>query len=218
MLKMNIIQPVSKHTEWVNAMIIVEKPNGKLQICLDPRPLNHAIQRHHYQLPTAEEIFSDIKQATVFSKLDASSGYWQIPVDNETSKLLTFSTPYGRYRFRRLPYGIHLASEIFQKAIAEIIEGVRNTVNLQDDIIIYASNQEEHDTILTEVLNRICQSGLKLNKSKCVFSAAEISFLGHIISVDGLKVDPGKCDAIINMPIPNNKTELQRFLGMINCW
>ena len=131
-------------------------------------------------------------------------------------KLLTFSTPYGQYRFRRLPYGIHSASEIFQKAIAEIIEGVRNTVNLQDDIIIYASNQEEHDTILTEVLNRIRQSGLKLNKSKCVFSAAEISFLGHIISVDGLKVDPGKCDAIINMPIPNNKTELQRFLGMIN--
>ena len=95
MLKMNIIQQVSEHTEWVNAMIIVEKPNGTLRICLDPRPLNRAIKRHHYQLPTAEEIFSDIKQATVFSKLDASSGYWQIPVDNETSKLLTFSTPYG---------------------------------------------------------------------------------------------------------------------------
>ena len=129
--------------------------------------------------------------------------------------MLTFSTPYGRYSFRRLPYEIHSASEIFQNTIAEIIEGVQNTVNLQDDII-YASNQEEHDTMLTEVLNRIHQSGLKLNKSKCVFSAAEISFLGHIISVDGLKVDPGKCDAIINMPMPNNKTELQRFLGMIN--
>ena len=156
------------------------------------RPLNRAIKRQHYQLPTAEEIFSNIQEATVFSKLDASSGYWQIPVDNETSKLLTFSTPFGRYKFRRLPYGIHSASEIFQKAIAEIIEGFENTVNLQGDIIIYVSNQAEHDRIVNKVLNRIRESGLKLNKSKCVFSKPEITFLGHIISKDGLKVDPSK--------------------------
>ena len=114
MVEMKIIEFVDGPTDWVNALVIVEKPNGKLRICLDPRPLNQAIKRHHFPIPTAEEVFSNMKGAQVFSKLDASSGYWQIPVDDESSYLLTFSSPFGRYRFKRMPYGLHSASEIFQ--------------------------------------------------------------------------------------------------------
>ena len=141
MVTMNIIEAVQSPTDWVNAMVIIEKPNGKLRICLDPRPLNQAIKRHHYPLPTAEEIFSKMDGAKVFSKLDASSGYWQIPVDEESSNLLTFSSPFGRYKFKRMPYGIHSASEIFQKAVADIIDGIDNVTNSQDDIIIWGSSQ-----------------------------------------------------------------------------
>ena len=216
MIKLHIIEPVVEPTEWVNAMVIVEKPNGKLRICLDPRPLNKAIKRHRYQLPTAEEIFSEMQGAAVFSKLDASSGYWQVPVDEESSYLLTFMTPFGRYRFKRMPYGIHSASEIFQKVVSDIIADIPHAINSQDDIIIWGTTQKEHDETLRKVLECIRSSGLKLNKSKCKFSESEVTFLGHKLSSEGLQVDPKKCSAITDMPTPTNKTELQRFLGMIN--
>ena len=90
------VVPVSEPNKWENPLIIVEKPNGKLQICLDPKHLNQAIKHQHYQLPTAEEYFSEMHNAKFFTKLDASSGYWQIKVDKELSKLLTFLTPFGR--------------------------------------------------------------------------------------------------------------------------
>ena len=110
MVELCIIEPVEKPMDWVNGLVVVEKPNGKLRVCLDPRPLNNAIKREHLHLPTPEEIFSQMSGACYFSKLDASSGYWQIRVDEESSNLLTFGKPSGRYRFKRLPYGIHSAS------------------------------------------------------------------------------------------------------------
>ena len=117
MVDLDIIEPVQKPSDWVNGLVLVEKPNGKLRVCLDPRPLNKAIKREHLHLPTAEEIFSQMSGASYFSKLDASSGYWQIKVDEQSSNLLTFGTPSGRYRFKRLPYGIHSASEVFREKL-----------------------------------------------------------------------------------------------------
>ena len=216
MERLQIIESVEIPTDWVNAMVVVEKPNGKLRVCLDPRPLNLAIKRHHHQLPTADEIFSEMQGAKIFSKLDASSGYWQVPVDEDSSFLLTFMTPFGRYKFKRMPYGIHSASEIFQKAISDIIADIPNDTNLQDDIIVWGPTQDQHDETLRSVFDRIRHSGLKLNKSKCVFSSSRITFLGHVVSSEGLQVDLKKCTAITEMPIPSTKTELQRFLGMIN--
>ena len=104
------IQLIKKPTDWVSSLEIVDKPNGKLCICLYPWLLNKAIKREHLPLPTAEEIFSQMCGACFFSKLDASLGYWQIKVDEESSHLLVFSTPFGHYLFKRLPYGIHSAS------------------------------------------------------------------------------------------------------------
>ena len=216
MEKLGVIEKVEKSTDWVNGLVVVTKPNGKLRVCLDPRPLNLAIKRHHYRLPTAEEIISQMNGARFFTKLDASNGYWQIPVDSESSDLLTFATTFGRYKFTRMPYGIHSASEIFQLEISKIIEGINGVANSQDDIIIWADTKEAHDARVTQVLTRIRDSGLKLNKAKCVFGATELTFLGHIISAEGVKPDPRKVEAITNMPIPTNKTELQRFLGMVN--
>ena len=115
MVDLDIIEPIDEPTDWVNGPVIVEKPNGKLRICLDLRPLNQAIRREHLHLSTAEELFSQMSGAKYFSKLGASSGYWQIKVDRESSKLLTFGTSIGRFRFKRLPYGMHSASEVFQR-------------------------------------------------------------------------------------------------------
>ena len=114
MIRLDVIEPVTEPTDWVSQIVVARKPNGKLRMCLDPRDLNKAIKRHHFNLPTAEELFAEMKGTKYFTKSDASSGYWQIKVDEESSKLLTFATPFGRYKYKRLPFGIHSASEVFQ--------------------------------------------------------------------------------------------------------
>ena len=215
MVDLDIIEPIKNPTVSVNGLVIVEKPNGKLPICLDPRPLNNATKCEHLHLPTAEEIFSQMSGACFFSKLDASSGYLQIKVDEEISHLLAFGTLLGRYRFKRLPYGIHSASEIFQRAITSIISDVPGTANSQDDIIVRGRTLAEHNERLSKVFLKIRDSGLKLNKKKCQIGVKSIAFLGHIISSEGVKVDSTKVEAITRMQLPNSVTEFQRFLGMI---
>ena len=179
MIDLDVIEPITEPTDWVSPLVIVEKPNGKLRICIDPRDLNKAIKRQHLKLPTAEELFSEMSGANYFTKLDASNGYWQIRVDDESSKLLTFATPFGRYRFKRLPYGIHSASEVFQLNVSEIIEDCEGAKNSQDDIIIWGTTIEQLHNRTKKVLQKIRLSGLKLNKSKCIFNATDLTFLGE---------------------------------------
>ena len=99
MIKLNIIVPVPEPMEWVNSIVAVEKPDGSLRSCLDPQDLNKAIKRPYYNLPTTEELLAQMSKAKYFTKLDASCAYWQIQLDYESSKLLTFNSPYGRFRF-----------------------------------------------------------------------------------------------------------------------
>ena len=155
MVKMGIIKPVQTPTDWVSSLVVVEKPNGKLRVCLDPRDLNKAVKRQHYQLPTTEEILANMTDAQIFTKLDDSNAYWQICVDEESSRLLTFNTPFGRYSFQRLPFGIHSASELCQLKISQILEGLDGVLNSQDDIIIWASNREELQLRTVKVLQSI---------------------------------------------------------------
>ena len=176
MVRTGVIEEIHEPSDWVNTLVVVEKPNGRLRVCLDPRPLNTAIKKEQYMLPTAEEIMSDMAGVVIFSKLDASAGYWQIRLDETCLKLTTFGTPFGRFKFTRLPFGIHSASEVFQKEVAEIIEGISSVRNSQDDILVWDRNKNEHDATLNEVLQRILDSGLRLNRDKCKFGVTELIF------------------------------------------
>ena len=162
MVDLEIIEQVEKLTDWVNALVMVFKPNGDLRICLDPRHLNKAIKRQHHRLPTAEEIISEMAGACYFSKLDASSGFWQVKVDDEGADLLTPGTRPGRYRFKRLPFGIDSASDVFRAEVASIIANLTGCINSQDDITVWSTTREEYDARLKSVLTQI--RGLKLNK------------------------------------------------------
>ena len=215
MVCLDIIDKVEGPTDWVSNLVIVEKPNGKLRVCLDPRDLNQAIKRQHYQLPTAEDILSKMAGAKYFSKLDASSGYWQLKLDEESSQLLAFHTPFGRYKFKRLPFGVNCASEIFQAEGTKILEGLEGCANAQDDIVVWGDTKDNHDRRLRNVLSRIRSSGLKLNRSKCIFGSNQITYLGQLLTSEGVKADPRKVSAIVDMPAPENKSDLQRFLGMV---
>ena len=121
---LGVAERVPEPSDWVNSMVTVIKPNGKLRICIDPRDLNKAIKREHFPTKTVEEVVARMPNAKIFSVLDASSGFWQIELDQESSKLCTFNTPYGRYRFKRLPFGICSAQDVFQDVMSEIFSGI----------------------------------------------------------------------------------------------
>lgn len=215
MEKLNVIKKIDEPTDWVSSLVVVQKPNGALRICLDPRDLNRAIKREHFKLPTREEIMSQFAGAKWFSKLDASSGFWQMKLDEASSKLCTFNTPEGRFRFLRLPYGILSAPEVYHKMIHMIYEHIPGVETMMDDIIVWGSTREEHDARVREVLDLTRKSNLKLNRDKCEFAVKSLTFVGDVISEEGVKPDPRKTSAIVNMERPQNKEEVRRFMGMV---
>ena len=216
MEKMDVIIPVDEPTDWVSSLVVVMKKNGQLRVCLDPRDLNRAIKREHYQLPSRAEITAQFAGAKYFSKLDASSGFWQIQLDDESSKLCTFITPYGRYKFLRLPFGICSAPEVYHKIVHQMFEHIPGVNTMMDDVIVWGTTQQEHDDRLKEVLSIARKMNLKLNKEKCEFSVKKLTFIGDVISDQGVGPDPKKVSAILNMERPTCRQDVQRFLGMIN--
>jgi len=217
MCNQGIIVPVDQPTDWVNSMVAVEKKNtDKLRICIDPRPLNKAIKREHYHLPTIEEITTRLSGAKFFSTLDARSGFWQIPLDDESSTLTTFATPYGRYRFTRMPFGIHSAQEVFHKRLHELFQDLSGVETDIDDILVWGRTREEHDERLEKTLQRARESNLKLNPDKCKIRRSEVLYIGHVLTTDGVKPDVSKLEAITSMPTPEDKHGIQRLLGMVN--
>ena len=211
-----VIANVDEPTDWVHNPVIVEKPNGKLRVCLDPRELNKYLKREQYQLPTLEEIASRLHGARFFSTLDANQGYWQIPLDEKSSRLTTFNTPFGRYRFLRMPFGIHSAQEVFHKRVNRLYEELEGVETDIDDILVWGKTIEEHDQRLQAALDRTKSIGMTLNPDKCKFRVTEVAYLGHKLTEEGVRPDQTKIEAIINMPAPQDKFGVQRLLGMVN--
>ncbi|CAC5425304.1 unnamed protein product [Mytilus coruscus] len=207
MLKLGVIVRQKEPTAWVNGMVTVVKSNGD--------DLNKAISREHYPMKTVEEVVANIPNAKVFNKVDATSGFWHLKLDEDSSKLTCFNTPFGRYRFLRAPFGIKSIPEIFQRVMTEIMENIEGAEVIVADILIWGSTIQEHDERLKKVLDRAGQCNLKLSKSKCQFRKNEVEYVGHIISKDALKPDPEKVCAVQKMKKPENKKELQTFLGFI---
>ena len=216
MLQLGVIEQVNQPTEWCSGMVVVPKPNGSVRICVDLTNLNKNVQRERHILPSVEQTLAQIGGAKVFSKLDANSGFWQVELSHDSSLLTTFITPFGRFCFKRLPFGITSAPEYFQRKMSDILSGLKGVVCLIDDVLVYGATQEDHDKNLLAVLNRIQDAGLTLNREKCVFSTTTIKFLGQVVDVNGIKPDPDKITAISDIPQPTNITELRRFLGMAN--
>ena len=125
--------------------------------------------------------------AKVFSKLDATSGFWQLALDEASSKLTTFNTPFGRYRFLRAPFGIKSIPEMYQRCMSEIVEDIEGVEVIVDDILVWGSTVEEHDKRLKLTLDRIRQNNIMLSESKCEFRKEEIDYVGHNLSSEGLK-------------------------------
>ena len=201
-------------------MVVPKKDSNNLRICLDPTDLNRAIQRENYPLSTIEDVATRLHGAKVFSLLDVRSGFWHVMLDEPSSYLTTFNTPFGRYRWKRLPFGICSAPEIFQRKIHQLIEGLSGVEVVADDLVIVGFGDNEvdahrsHDANLLAVIQRCEQSGMKLNANKMQLRIPEVPFIGHLATADGLRVDRRKVRAINEMPRPTDVAAVQRLLGL----
>ena len=192
MTQLDILVPVNEPTDWVSSLVAVEKSNGNLRVCLDSRNLNKTIKREHHRLPTATKIFQKMPGAQFFTKLDASDAFWQIRVDEESSKLLISNSPWGCFRFLRILCGIHSASEVCQARIPAIIKSTEGCRNAQDDIILWADTPELLEKRTIEVPQAVRQSGLKLNRAKSQYNQRQLIFLRHTISNKEIAPDARK--------------------------
>ena len=216
MESMRVISKIEEPTPWCAGMVVVPKKTGTIRICVDLKPLNENVQREVHPLPTVDDTLAQLTGAKIFSSLDANSGFWQVPLEKSSRLLTTFLTPYGRYCFNKMPFGICSAPEHFQRQMEKILKGLQGVLCHMDDVMIFGRTKEEHDARLETALRRIEAAGVTLNPNKCQFGKTEIKFLGHLISENGIQPDPDKTAAIAKMPHPTSVQELKRFMGMVN--
>jgi hypothetical protein len=215
MEKQGVIRKVTEHTDWCSSLAYSVKKDGSLRICIDPQKLNNALKRCPHKVPTLEEINPQFAGSSVFSKLDAKAGYWSVPLDADSQLLTTFRTPFGRYCWQRLPFGLRVSQDLFQARMDEILEDLPGVVGITDDVCVHGKDKAEHDENLKGLMERAKECGLVFNSEKCHIGQAEIEFFGNIYSKDGIRPSPDKVQGIQHMPIPQDKEDLQRFLGMM---
>ena len=176
-------------------MVATQKPSGKVRLCIDPQRLNQALKRRHYLLPVIEDILPELSKARVFTKADLKDGFLQIQLDDASSKLTTFQTAWGRYCWLCMLYGISPAPECFQQKLDQCLEGLKGVYKIADDLLIIGQGDtdeeadQDHDQNLKNLLDRCRTKDIKLNKDKFQFKCSEVSFIGHVMTKDGLKPD-----------------------------
>ena len=217
MEEMGVISRVENPTDWCAGMVVVPKKMGAMRICVDLKPLNNSVLREPHPIPTVDNL-AFLSEATHFSKLDANSGLWQVPLTEESRHLTTFITPFGRYQFNKLPFGISSAPELFQRRMNKILNGLElEGVVCLIDVLVFGRNQEEYDVRLLAAFQRLEEANVMLNQAKCEFNKSSVKFLGHgHVVKNGIAPDPDKTSAIRKMPTPRSISDVRRFMGLVN--
>ena len=215
----DVIEEVTGPTPWVSPIVCVPKPKNPeaIRMCVDMRAVNKAIERERHITPTMNELLAEVSGAKWFSKLDLNDGYHQLELDDESRNITVFSTHLGLRRYKRLSFGINSASEIFQNAVSQAISGISGVINLSDDILLFSKgNIKDHTEVLKEVLKRLRDRNLTLNRRKCEFLKKKIEFAGHILTAEGVQIDQKKAQAIRDVERPKDASGVRSFLGMVN--
>lgn len=212
--QLDIIEKVDEPSQWVSALVPVVKNDGDIRLCVDLRRLNEAIERELHPLPNFEDSTSKLCGAKFFSKFDIKSAYHQCELDEESRPLTTFITQWGRYRYKRLVFGVSCAPEKFQKLMEQILNSCSNVIVFIDDVLVYGRDEAEHDRCVEEVLRVLDKYGVLLNTPKCEIKVSEIVFLGHRLTPEGIYPTEDKLVAIQRFRAPQTKEELRSFLGL----
>ena len=219
---------------WASPIVVVPKKSApgeppRWRMCVDFRKINELqpkMQRVDKQtdtqgnlslipLPKIDEMYANLHGAKIFTTLDLQSGYYHITLDNESKAKTAFVTPFGKYEFNAVPFGLAQAPAYFKQLISIVLQDCSDfAMAYLDDIIIFSQNEQEHLKHIEIIFKKLKKAGLKLKESKCNFFKREIHYLGHLISVSGIQPLPEKLDSIRNMPKPRSPKEIKQFLGL----
>ena len=189
---LGVITHVDEPTDWVSSITYVQKANGELCLCLDPHDLNEAIWQDHHKMPTVEEVTHEFAHSHFFTKFDAQHGYWSIILDQESSLLMTFNSPFRRYHFLQLPFGLICSQDIFQKKMDQILKECQGCIRIGNDITIHSHTEAEHDAHLWNLMQIACKYNLVFNPQKTCMKAQAVNFFSCPCDANGVHPDPGR--------------------------
>ena len=202
---------------WGAPILFVKKKDGTLRMCINYRQINKVTVKNKYPLLRIEDLFDQLKGAGVFSKIDLRSGYYQLRVKEGDVPKTAFRTRYGHYEFLVMLFRLTNAPTTFMNLMNRVFRPYVDqfVVVFTDDILVYSKDAQEHEQHLRIVLETVREKKLYAKLSKCDFWLKEVSFLGHIVSAEGIRVDPAKIEAVVNWKSPQNVTEVRSFLGLV---
>ena len=212
---MGVITHVDQPTDWVSSSTYVQKANGELCLCLDMHDLNRAICHDHHKMPMVEEVTHEFANLHYFTKLNTCHGYWSIVLDEESSLLTTFNSPFGRYCFLHLPFGLVCSQDIFQKKMEQFLEECPGCIWITNDITVHGCTEAEHDAHLHNLMQVGHKYGVVFNPQKMHVKAPAVNFFGCLYDANGLHPVLEKVDTVHALPAPTNVTKLQEFLSMV---
>ena len=201
---------------WGAPVLFVKKKDGTIRLCINYRQLNKLAVKNKYLLPRIDDLFNQLKGASVFSKINLRSGYHQLRIKDTDVHKTAFRTRYGHYEFLVMSFGLTNAPAAFMDLMNHVFRSYVDqfVVVFIDDILVYSKDQENHDTHLRVVLETLREERLYEKLSKCEFLLRELSFLGDIVSEEGIQVDLKNLEVIIEWKPPRNVTEVRSFLGL----
>nr|CAE04776.3 OSJNBb0115I21.3 [Oryza sativa Japonica Group] len=214
LLQKGYIRPSS--SPWGAPVIFVEKKDHTQRMCVDYRALNDVTIKNKYPLPRIDDLFDQLKGATVFSKIDLRSGYHQLRIKEEDIPKTAFTTRYGLFECTVMSFGLTNAPAFFMNLMNKVFMEYLDkfVVVFIDDILIYSRTKEEHEEHLRLALEKLREHQLYAKFSKCEFWLSEVKFLGHVISAGGVAVDPSNVESVTNWKQPKTVSEIRSFLGL----
>ena len=216
LVQVGVLRKVDR-AEWAAPIVPVPKRDGTLRLCGDYKvTINPHLQVDQHPLPKPADLMACLTGGRKFTKLDLTSAYQQMELDEESAKLVTINTHQGLYESTRLPFGVASAPAIFQRAMDMVLQGIPHCICYLDDILITGVSDVEHLRNLEEVLRRLQDHGIRVKKEKCHFIQDSVEYLGHHVDARGIHTSERKVQAIVDAPAPRNLQELRSFLGLLN--
>lgn len=212
MLELNVIE--KSDSPYSSPLLMVRKKDGTNRPVVDYRRINQITVFDAEPMPVAEDIYARLAKAKYFSKMDFVKGYWQTPMAEQDKQKTAFSTPFGLYQFKRMPFGLQNAGATYGRMMRKVLEGLQASDNFVDDVLSFTSEWDNHLAELKQVFTRVRNAGLTVKPSKCYFGFLDVEFLGHLVGGGKLGTTADKTERIATALRPQTKRQLRAFLGL----